>query len=169
LFEQAAREAVTEVANQRPRLEAEYASTDTQLQETTTALNRYLHAFETDAMPAAVCAPRVAELPARRDELTIHHKRLAAELRTATPQLPSPDEMRRLVAKIKQAVTGQSPDVVKQMFEELIDRVEITPDRHAYPCFWVPSGCEARPSYGEPVPDARNHSGPRAVLDLTAR
>lgn len=89
-------------------------------------------------MPAAVCAPRVAELSARRDELTFHHKRLAAELRSATPQLPSSDEIRRLVAKINPAVTTKSPDVVKQMFEELIDRVEITPDRHAYPYFYVP-------------------------------
>jgi len=46
--------------------------------------------------------------------------------------------MRCAVAKIKQAVTSQSPDMVKQMFEEPIDRVEITPDRHAYPYFYVP-------------------------------
>jgi DNA invertase Pin-like site-specific DNA recombinase len=73
----------------------------------------------------------------RLDELTIHHKRLAAELRTVTPQIPGPDELRRLVAKIKRAIT-KSPDVVKQMFEGLIDRVEITPDLHAYPYFYVP-------------------------------
>jgi len=138
LFEQAALGAFAEVADQRPQLEAEYVSTDTQLNETITALNRYLYAFETGAMPAEVCAPRVSELSARRDELTIHHKRLAAELRSATPRLPGHDELARLVAKINQAVNTHSPDVVKQMFEELIARVEITPDRHAHPYFYVP-------------------------------
>ena len=39
-----------EVANQRPKLKAEYASTDTQFQETITALNRDLHAFTTSGL-----------------------------------------------------------------------------------------------------------------------
>jgi hypothetical protein len=46
------------------------------------------------------------------------------------------------------------PDAVKQLLRELIDRVEITPDRHAYPYFWVPVGCETHPASGKPAPNA---------------
>ena len=138
LFEYAAREAYAEAANERPRLEAEHASAETQLRETVVALDRYLHAFEAGTMPAAVCAPRVTELSARRDELTAHRDRLAAQLRTSTPQLPSPEELQALRAEIHHAIHHGSPDVVKQLLDELIDRVEISPDRHAYPYFWVP-------------------------------
>jgi outer membrane murein-binding lipoprotein Lpp len=39
-------------------------------------------------MPADLCAPRVAELSARRDELTAHRDQLANQLRAAMPELP---------------------------------------------------------------------------------
>ena len=36
----------------------------------------------------------------------------------------------------------------------MIDRAEITPDRHAFPYFWVPAGCETGTPSGKPGPDA---------------
>jgi hypothetical protein len=51
------------------RLRADVASTEAQLKETTKALDRYLHAFETGSMSPERCAPRVHELTERRDEL----------------------------------------------------------------------------------------------------
>jgi len=36
-----------------------------------------------------------------------------------------------------------SPDVVKQLLDELIDRADISPDKQAQPFFWVPD--EQRP------------------------
>jgi len=142
------------VADNRPSLEAELASTEAQLRDTETGLNHYLRAFETGEMPAAICSPRVTELTQRRDELAAHRKKLAAQLKDATPQLPTPEQLRSLCAEIRRAIDSGNPDAVKQLLRELIDRIEITPDRHAYPYFWVPAGCETGTPSGKPGPDA---------------
>jgi site-specific DNA recombinase len=154
LFEQAVASALVEAADTRPRLQAELVSAEAQLRETEGALNHYLRAFETGEMPAAICSPRVTELTQRRDELVGHLKELATQLQAATPHTPTPDALRAICAEIHRILEEGNPDAVKQLLRELIDRVEITPDRHAYPYFWVPSGCEAAPLHGEPVPDA---------------
>lgn len=90
LFEQAIAAAFTDVTDNRPRLEAELASTDAQLRDTETGLGHYLRAFETGEMPATICSPRVTALTQRRDELAAHHTELARQLEAASPQLPTP-------------------------------------------------------------------------------
>ena len=152
LFEQAITTAIAEVTDSRPRLEAELASTDAQLRDTETGLGHYLRAFETGEMPAAICSPRVTELTQRRDELAAHRKALARQLEAASPQLPTPEQLRALCTQVRRAIDEGPADAVKQLLRELIDRVEITPDRHAYPYFWVPAGCETN---GNPAPNAQ--------------
>ena len=142
------------MADSRPRLEAELASTEAQLRDTETGLNHYLRSFETGEMPAAICSPRVTELTQRRDELAAHRKKLACQIEAASPQLPTPDQLRALCAEIRRTIDSGNPDAVKQLLRELIDRVEITPERHAYPYFWVPAGCETGTPSGKPGPDA---------------
>ncbi len=142
------------MADSRPRLEAELASTEAQLRDTESGLNHYLRAFETGEMPAAICSPRVTELTQRRDELAAHRKKLTAQLKDATPQLPTPEQLRALCAEIRRTIDSGNPDAAKQLLRELIDRVEITPERHAYPYFWVPAGCETGTPSGKPGPDA---------------
>ena len=154
LFEQAITAAIAEVADNCPRLESELASTEAQLRDTDTGLNHYLRAFETGEMPAAICSPRVTELTQRRDELAAHRKKLTAQLKDATPQLPTPEQLRALCAEIRRTIDSGNPDAVKQLLHELIDRVEITPDRRACPYFWVPAGCETGTPSGKPGPDA---------------
>ncbi|MGH9110305.1 MAG: hypothetical protein ACRDY3_12740 [Acidimicrobiales bacterium] len=127
---------------------------DAQLRDIETGLNHYLRAFETGEMPAAICSPRVTELTQRRDELVAHRNELACQLEAASPQAPTREQLRGLCAQIRRAVEDGPPDAVKQLLRELIDRVEITPDRHAYPYFWVPIGCETHPASGKPAPDA---------------
>ncbi|MHB1554501.1 MAG: hypothetical protein ACYCSX_15025 [Acidimicrobiales bacterium] len=105
-------------------------------------------------MPAAICSPRVTELTQRRDELAAHRKKLACQIEAASPQLPTPEQLRALCAEIRRTIDSGSPDAVKQLLRELIDRVEITPERHAYPYFWVPAGCETGTPSGKPGPDA---------------
>ncbi len=154
LFEQAITAAIADLADDRPSLEAELTSTEAQLRDTETGLNHYLRAFETGEMPAALCSPRVTELTQRRDELVAHRKDLARRLEAASPQLPTPEQLRALCAEIRRTIDSGNPDAAKQLLRELIDRVEITPDRHAYPYFWVPAGCETGTSSGKPGPDA---------------
>jgi site-specific DNA recombinase len=137
-FVEAALAAIDEVENDRPRLEAEKASTDAQLRETIATLDRYLHAFESASMPAEQCAPRVAELSARRDELTAHRDRLAKELETTVPELPTEDELAALCAAILRAIENGTPEEKKQLIDELVDHVDIAPERTATPYFRVP-------------------------------
>lgn len=154
LFKQAITAAIADVVDSRPRLEAELATTDAQLRDTETGLGHYLRAFETGEMPAAICSPRVTELTQRRDELAAHRKELAEQIEGGRPQLPTPEQLRALCAQIHRILGEGSPDAVKQLLRELIDRVEITPDRHAFPYFWVPVDCETRPASGKPTPNA---------------
>ena len=149
-----ARSAIAEVADSRQGLEAELVSTEAQLRETETGLNHYLRAFETGKMPAAICSPRVSESTQRRDELVAHCKQLTAQLKDATPQVPTPEQLRSLCTEIRRTIDSGNPYAVKQLLRELIDRVEITPDRHVYPYFWAPDGCETGMPSGKPAPDA---------------
>ncbi|CAN5179319.1 hypothetical protein BH20ACT9_BH20ACT9_04850 [soil metagenome] len=55
-FEQALDIAMTQLHDDRPRLEQELATTDAQIRDATAALDPYLRAFETGSMPDAVCA-----------------------------------------------------------------------------------------------------------------
>jgi hypothetical protein len=111
-------------------------------------------------MPAVICAPRVTELTQRRDELVAHFKQLTAQLKDATPQLPTLDQLRSLCTEIHRTIEDGNPNAVKQLRRELIDRVEITRDRHAYPYFWVPAGCETGTPSGKPGPDAPTGADP---------
>ena len=93
-------------------------------------------------------------------------------MKAATPQIPTPDQLRILCAKIHRVVEDGNPDAVKQLLRDLIDRVEITPDRQAYPFFWAPATCEAVPTtdkrgqYAQPAP---THQGDTGWLFVTSR
>ncbi len=173
LFEQAITAAIAEVMDSRPFLESELASTEAQLRDTETGLNHYLRAFETGEMPAAICSPRVTELTQRRDELAAHRKKLSCQIEAAGPQLPTPDQPRSLCTEIRRTIDSGNPHAVKQLLRELIDRVEITtPERHAYPYFWVPAGCETGTPSAKPGPDASpvpSHQGDTGWLFMANR
>jgi site-specific DNA recombinase len=145
-IQQAANEAYAEAINERPRLEAELAGTESQLRETSTAIDRYLRAFEAGTMSESLCAPRVAELSDRKNELTARQRQLSAETRSSVPILPTPKQLRTTGEHIKVAINGGSPDNVKQLLGELIDRVEIGPEKQAQPYFWVPNEHRPGPS-----------------------
>lgn len=170
LFESAANDAYAEAANERPRLQAELASAETQLRETSTAIDRYLHAFEAGTMSDTLCAPRIAELSQRRDELTARRNQLAVQARAAAPQLPTATQLRTVSAQVRLAISEASPDVIKQLYDELIDRIDISPDKHAQPYFWVPDVQQPGPSLARacgtpasPVSETPVRMGPHHV------
>ena len=121
----------------RPRLEAELASVEGELRETVRLLDRYVAAFESESMPPVECAPRVAELAARRDELVVSRDQLKAALDTATPRLPTEKELAALRAVVDKVIDSGTPDQKKQLVAELVKRIDITPDRRATPYFRV--------------------------------
>ena len=143
LLEKAASDAYAEATSERPRLEVELANTEAQLKETSTAIDRYLRAFESGTMSDILCAPRIAELSERRHELTARRDELTIQVRASATRLPSAAEIRAVSGQLEIAIRESSPDVVKQLLDELIDRVDISPDKQAQPFFWVPD--EQRP------------------------
>lgn len=129
-----------------PCLEAELASTETQLRETSTAIERYLHAFEVGTMSDTLCAPRIAELAQRRGGLTDRRNQLSTQTRASQPQLPIAAQLQALGAHLQRALRDASPDVVKQLCDEVMDRIEISPGKRAEPHFWVPDVPRPGPS-----------------------
>jgi hypothetical protein len=129
LLEKAASAAYAEASSERPRLEVELANTEAQLKETSTAIDRYLRAFEAGTMSDTLGAPRIAELSERRDELTARRDELTIQVRASTTRLPRAAEIRAVSGQLEMAIRESSPDVVKQLLDELIDRVGISPDK----------------------------------------
>lgn len=105
-----------DISNERPRLEAEHASTGTTTRDHRRPLDRYLHAFETGTLPADLCAPRVTELSARRDELTAHRDQLAHQLHAAMPELARRELIDEMRIQIEGVVNHGSQHVVQQLF-----------------------------------------------------
>jgi len=72
-------------------------------------------------------------------------------------------------SQIRRTIDSGNPDAVKQLLRELIDRVEITPDRHAYPYFWVPAGLRDPPSERQPRPGRATGARPSGGHRLAFR
>jgi len=112
-------------------------------------------------MSDTLCAPRLVELSERRTELTARRNELAGQIRASTPQLPSAAQLRVTSEQLRRAMNNGSPDVVKQVIDELVDRVDISHDKQALPYFRVPN--ENRPgpllarACGTPVRTGPHH------------
>jgi len=161
LLTQAARDAYALARDEQPRLEAELAGTESQLRETSAAIDRYLRAFEVGSMSDTLCAPRIVELSERRTELTARRDELSVQVRASAPQLPSATQMRVTSEQLRRAMNNGSPDVVKQVIDELVDRIDISSDKQAQPYFRVPDIQRPGPSLaracGTPVRTDPHH------------
>ena len=133
---QAAASAHAAAIDELRRLQDELAATDAQLRETTAAIDRYLRAFEAGTMPETICAPRLAELSERRAELIDRQRELALRAKASVPTLPGAGELHAIADQLRQAIAHGSPEVVKWFLGELIDRIEVGPDKQAQPHFW---------------------------------
>ncbi len=146
-FEQAATDAYAHIQAELPRLSVELAASNTQLRDTTAAIDRYLRAFEAGTMSDNLCAPRIAELSARRDELTARARQLSQQAQAAAPALPDVEHRSSIASHVQHALRHEDPHAVKQLLQELVDRIDISPDKRAQPYFWVP-----QPQKPEPPP-----------------
>jgi site-specific DNA recombinase len=136
-FEEAAKTAFDEWAAGRREIEDEVNRIDAEFNEATVAIDRHLRAFEAGTMPPEICAPRVEELSARRDELTIQRDQLIAELHR-NPELPSQSEFDALAVEIGDVIAEKEPEGIRQLFDEFIDHVEISSEKIATAYFHVP-------------------------------
>jgi hypothetical protein len=94
-------------------------------------------------MSDTLCAPRIVELSERRTELTARRNDLSVQVRASAPQLPSAANLRVTSEQLRRAMNNGSPDVIKQLIDELVDRIDISNDKQAQPYFRVPD--EKRP------------------------
>ena len=129
--------ALTTANANRPQLETQLAAADKQLRVTEAAINRYLAAFETGSMPAHLCAARLDELTTRRDELTRHKTEVAQHL-ARQPEAPSIEDTQRVAQIVEAAIRTGEPSTTKHMLRELIQQIDIDPDRKAYPTYLLP-------------------------------
>jgi site-specific DNA recombinase len=109
LLTQAARDAYTHIRDEQPRLEAELAGTESQLRDTSAAIDRYLRAFEAGSMSDTLCAPRIVEPSERRTELTARRNELSVQVRASAPQLPSASQLRVTSEQLRRAMNDGVP------------------------------------------------------------
>ncbi len=161
LFQHAVNAAIEDAEQERPGLEEELAGTDTQIRDTTAALDRYLRAFEAGTMPDSVCAPRVEELSSRRQELVDYRDKLAAHLAATTVPTLDRDQLRAVADIIRAVLANGSPAVVKDLLDALIHSVEINAEREAVPYFRV-----LTPERLTPEPDPARAQGTAVRMGL---
>jgi Helicase conserved C-terminal domain/SNF2-related domain len=113
---------------------------------------------------------QIARLRERLAE-SVNELHLAPEYveRVVRTALALAHQLRALCAQIHRAIEEGPPDAVKQLLRELIDRVEITPDGHAYPYFWVPAGFEASGKPALDAPPTPSHQGDTGWLFMANR
>ncbi len=138
LFEEAIGNAVTAIDDRQPQFVEELTSTEAQLRDTTAAIDRYLHAFETGGMPETVCAPRLDELAERRQELLDHRDDLAARVNGSTVSVPERQALEAVGDLLRETIKNGTPAVIKDTLASLIATVNIGPGRQANPFFFVP-------------------------------
>jgi len=138
--------ALVDAKTEKPRVEAELASAEHQLRETTAAIDRYLQAFETGAISAEVCGERIDHLTARRAELTAHRDDLATQLTQMTPAIPTIASLDDAAAMVDAAVSNGQPTAIKHLLRQFIDRIEIDANWQAHPTYLVPEPPMAEPS-----------------------
>jgi hypothetical protein len=90
-------------------------------------------------MSDTVCASRVEELSARRSALLEHQQALLARLQASVPELPERQELDAIGAAVRSAIQDGAPAVVRQLLDALVDIVEITEGKEAFPCFKAPA------------------------------
>ena len=128
-----------DAADEEPKIRDELGCVEGQLRE---VIDRYLRAFEAGTMSDTVCAPRVEELSARRSALFEHQHRLLARLQASAPDLPERQELDAISAAVRSAIQDGTPAVVRQLLDALVDIVEITEGKEAFPYFKVPARTE---------------------------
>ncbi len=105
-------------------------------------------------MPDAVCAPRVEELAARRQELTDYRDDVAASLNRA-PAVPPRQHLENVAATLRQTLDEGAPAVVKDLLAGLIATIDILPEREARPTFKLPTAPDS--TTPEPGPARAAH------------
>lgn len=138
LFANAVAEAHGRAQLGHARHEGELAALDAELAKVDAGIDRYPRAFETGAMPEAICGKRVKDLGAQSTVLRARRQVLADEMDEADLTALSPEGLSALRDRVAQALASSDLAPVKSPLQMLIRKIRVD-SRHAnHPVFRVP-------------------------------
>jgi len=140
LIEAAVANTYNELGIDRDQYTQELASVELELVKTQDAIDRYLTAFENGTMPEATCAPRIATLAEKAEQLTERRDELGLLLeQTPAPPQPAPGLQAALYAYALEAIHGGADGIAKQLMQALVHEVRVTGPRRVKPVFRIPT------------------------------
>jgi len=122
------------------RHEGELAALDAELAKVDAGIDRYLRAFETGAMPEAICGARVKALGSQSTALRARREVLSDEMDEADLTAPSPEELSALRDRVAEALASGDPAPVKTLLQALIHEIRVDSREAIHPVFHVPVG-----------------------------
>ncbi len=132
-------DALAERNNQRPDRQAEIESIETDIENTDAALRRYLHSFETAALPEKACGERIAELDRRLTGLRARHHELCLDQQDdPDPEPPTEDELRALQNHVGNVLRNGDQPARKAPLLTLVSDVRVVSRAEIYPTFSLP-------------------------------
>jgi len=140
LFTDAVAEAQQRAALGHDRHQGELHALDAELAKVEAGIDRYLRAFETGAMPEALCGERVKALGAQATALRARREQLADEMEDADLTAPTPEELSVLRERVAEAVAQGSSGPVKALLQALIHEIRVDSRGVIHPTFRVPLG-----------------------------
>ena len=120
--------------------EGELAALDAELAKVEAGIDRYLRAFETGAMPEAICGERVKELGRRATALRARRQELADEMDEADLTAPTSKGLAVLRERVAEAVAEGSAASVKGLLQALIHEIRVDSRDAIHPIFRIPVG-----------------------------
>ncbi len=127
------------------RHQGELRALDAELAKVDAGIDRYLRAFETGAMPEALCGERVKALGAQATALRARREQLADEMDDADLTAPTAEELSVLRERVTEAVAQGSAGPVKALLQALIHEIRVDSRQAIHPTFRVPLGGDHHP------------------------
>ena len=118
----------------------------------TTAIDRYLTAFENNTLDERTCGQRVRDLTIRLDQLTTRRDELA-DLTQTPPPAPSPQAIERVRRDLAHVIAHGTPGQRKALIETHIAKITIEGEELT-PTFLIPTDYENDPT------DTHSNGGP---------
>ena len=147
IFEKAAAEAAVQRDHAKDEARAQLPSVLAAIEKTTTALQRYQTAFEDGSLEIGVFKTRLADLRNRLAELEAQKLSIDRAI-SATPLATlAPDSLEKTRKRVKRLLSAKPTQRSKAFLAQIVDHIDLGPDRTATPVLRLPSAEDA-PSKG---------------------
>ena len=138
LFSQAAEQAITAREAALPDTLARLATVEAELRRVQASIDRYLSAFEQGTMDAEVCQPRLRDLGAQLDDLSLSRNELRLIVDSPEPVMPSQVDVTSLADSLERRMRECTGADLKGLLKHLVDHIDVSPDAQVTPYLRVP-------------------------------